>query len=48
MPYEFGTIVLVPFPFTDQSASKQRPAVIISDQAYNRLATGNNNRAASW
>lgn len=32
--YEFGDIVLVPFPFTDQSASKKRPAVIISSNAY--------------
>ncbi len=35
MPYEFGTIVLVPFPFTDQSASKRRPAVVVSSRAYN-------------
>jgi mRNA interferase MazF len=35
MSYEFGTIVLVPFPFTDQSASKRRPAVIVSNRAYN-------------
>ena len=31
----FGAIVLVPFPFTSQAASKQRPAVIISSHAYN-------------
>jgi mRNA interferase MazF len=31
----FGTIVLVPFPFTDQTASKQRPAVVISSPDYN-------------
>jgi mRNA interferase MazF len=35
MPYEFGTIVLVPFPFTDQSASKRRPAVVVSNRPYN-------------
>jgi mRNA interferase MazF len=35
MPYEFGTIILVPFPFTDQSTSKKRPAVIVSNRAYN-------------
>ena len=32
----FGTIILVPFPFTDQSAAKQRPAVIVSSAAYHR------------
>jgi len=34
--YEFGDIVLVPFPFTDQSATKKRPAVIVSSNAYNQ------------
>jgi mRNA interferase MazF len=37
MPYEFGNIVLVPFPFTDQSASKKRPAVVVSNRAYNAV-----------
>ncbi len=32
---EFGDIILVPFPFTDQSQAKKRPAVIISSTAYN-------------
>lgn len=36
MPYEFGDVVLVPFPFTSQVASKQRPAVIVSGLAYNQ------------
>lgn len=30
----FGTVVLVPFPFTDQSGSKKRAAVVISGKAY--------------
>ena len=34
MPFEFGDIVLVPFPFTSQAASKRRPAVVISNRAY--------------
>lgn len=34
-PFEFGDIILVPFPFTDQSISKKRPAVVISSKAYN-------------
>lgn len=33
--FEVGDVVLVPFPFTDQSATKKRPAVVISSQAYN-------------
>ena len=35
MPYSFGTVILAPFPFTVQSASKQRPAVIVSSNACN-------------
>jgi mRNA interferase MazF len=35
MRLEFGAVVLVPFPFTDQTASKKRPAVVISSHAYN-------------
>ena len=34
--YSFGNIVLVPFPFTDQSTTKKRPAVIVSSNPYNR------------
>ena len=34
--YSFGDVVLVPFPFTDQTASKKRPAVVVSADAYHR------------
>lgn len=34
--YNFGDIVLVRFPFTDQAGHKQRPAVIVSSNAYQR------------
>lgn len=34
--YDFGDIVLVPFPFTDQTTTKKRPAVIVSSDAYNQ------------
>jgi mRNA interferase MazF len=34
--YEFGDVVLVPFPFTDQTASKKRPAIVVSSTAYQR------------
>ena len=32
--HEFGDIILVPFPFTDQSTTKRRPAVVVSSEAY--------------
>jgi len=35
MPFEFGDVVLVPFPFTSQTAMKRRPAVVVSNRAYN-------------
>lgn len=35
MAHAFGDVVLVPFPFTDQSGAKKRPAVIVSSSGYN-------------
>ncbi|MBI3525573.1 MAG: type II toxin-antitoxin system PemK/MazF family toxin [Betaproteobacteria bacterium] len=35
MTYSFGDVVLVPFPFTDQSGAKKRLAVIVSSSSYN-------------
>jgi mRNA-degrading endonuclease toxin of MazEF toxin-antitoxin module len=35
MPFRFGDVVLIPFPFTDQTALKKRPAVVVSGEAYN-------------
>lgn len=35
MAHSFGDVVLVPFPFTDQSGAKKRPAVIVSSSGYN-------------
>ena len=32
----FGDVVLVPFPFTNQSEQKKRPAVVVSSAAYHR------------
>ena len=34
MPFEFGDVVLVPFPFTSQRASKKRLVVVVSNRAY--------------
>jgi mRNA interferase MazF len=33
--FKFGDVVLAPFPFTDQTATKQRPAVVVSSDRYN-------------
>lgn len=37
--YEKGDVVLVPFPFSNQTALKKRPAVIISSNDYNRISS---------
>lgn len=34
MAYERGDVVLLPFPFTDQTATKVRPAVVVSSAEY--------------
>jgi mRNA-degrading endonuclease toxin of MazEF toxin-antitoxin module len=34
--YRFGDVVLVPFPFTDQTEAKKRPAVIVSSDEYHQ------------
>ena len=35
MPYEFGDVVLVRFPFSNLTAFKQRPVVVVSNLRYN-------------
>jgi mRNA interferase MazF len=34
--YNFSDVLLVPFPFTDQTTTKKRPSVVISSHAYNQ------------
>lgn len=34
MTFQRGDVVLIPFPYTDLSATKTRPAVIVSSQVY--------------
>lgn len=34
--YDKGEVVLVPFPFSDQTTTKKRPAVVISSTLYNQ------------
>lgn len=34
--YSFGEILLLPFPFTDQTSHKKRPTAVISSNTYNQ------------
>lgn len=34
--YRFADVVLVPFPFTDQSTTKKRPAAVVSSELFHR------------
>jgi len=36
--YNKGDVILVPFPFSDQTSTKKRPAVIISSDTYNNIS----------
>jgi mRNA interferase MazF len=36
MALRFGDVIVVPFPFTDQTTIKRRPAVVVSSERYNR------------
>ena len=36
MDYDFGDVILILFPFTDQTTTKKRPAVVVSSAFYNR------------
>ena len=33
--FDFGDVLLVPFPFSNQTAVKKRPAVVVSSSTYN-------------
>ena len=36
--YHKGDVILVPFPFSDQTTTKKRPSVIISSDTYNNIS----------
>jgi mRNA interferase MazF len=37
--YKRGDVVLVPFPFSNQTTTKKRPAVIISSDTHNNISS---------
>ncbi|MEK6693670.1 MAG: type II toxin-antitoxin system PemK/MazF family toxin [Nitrospirota bacterium] len=37
-PFDRGDIVLVPFPFSNQTTTKKRPAAVISSNSYNNVS----------
>ncbi len=39
MAFQRGDVVLIPFPFTDLTATKTRPAVVVSSPAYHAVRT---------
>jgi len=36
--YNRGDVILVPFPFSDQTTIKKRPAIIVSSNTYNSIS----------
>ena len=54
MTFERFDVVIVPFPFSDRHAAKRRPALVVSDQGFNRthghviLAMITTARDSSW
>jgi mRNA interferase MazF len=36
MTFDQGDVVLIPFPFTDLSAMRRRPVLVLSNRSYNR------------
>lgn len=39
MAFQHGDVVLIPFPFTDLTAVKTRPAIVVSSAAYHAVRT---------